>query len=140
MSKTLSTLIRLTQFQVDEKRRALKELQDQEDATNRAIADLRQQMVDEGVKAGSDPDMLRGYAAFVAGAKIKIAQFHSFLEHLQPQLDDARDQLALAFEEQKKVELTKQARDEEDRKERNRQEQQELDELGMLRHRRQKME
>lgn len=140
MSKTLSTLIRLNQFHVDEKRRALKELQEQEDATRQAIADLETAMVREGEAAGGNADMLRDHAAFVQGAKFKISQFEQFLEHLQPQLDQARDELAEAFEELKKAEITKDRRDEADRKEQNRLEQQELDELGMLRHRRRQQE
>ena len=136
MSKTLSTLIRLNQFHVDERRRALKQLQEQEDATLRAIAELHERMRSEGEAAGNDPDMLRGHAAFVQGAKIKIAQFEQFLEHLAPQLEQARNELAEAFEELKKAEITKERRDSEERRERDRQEQQELDELGMLRHRR----
>ena len=140
MSKTLSTLIRLNQFHVDEKRRALKQLQEQEGATRQAIAELEERMRSEGEAAGNDPDMLRGHAAFVQGAKFKIAQFEQFIEHLQPQLEAARDELAEAFEELKKAEITKERRDAEERKEQDRLEQQELDELGMLRHRRNQQE
>lgn len=136
MTDTLDTLVRLTQFQLDEKRRALKQVQDQEDATYVAIATMKSDRVREAEKAKEDVNLLQAYATFAAMTKTKIEGLEKFLEELAPQIEVARGELEEAFGEYKKVEISRDNRRAEELAEENRKEQIEMDELGMQGHRR----
>lgn len=136
MSDTLDTLVRLTKFELDEKRRALKFLQDQEDATYEAIKKLEDERIFEASKAKNDVHLLQAYGAFAAMAKKKIAALHLFLTELSPQLETAREELATTFGEYKKVEISRDNRRAKELEEQNHKEQKEMDDLGMQGHRR----
>ena len=136
MSDTLNTLVRLTQFELDEKRRALKALQDQEDATHAAISQLEKDRVYEAAKAKEDISLLKAYGSFAVMTKQKIGGLQAFLVELAPQLEAAREELTDAFGEYKKVEISRDNRRADELAEENRKEQIEMDELGMQGHRR----
>lgn len=138
--KTLNTLIRLAKFEVDERRRAMKVLLEREDEILRAIAELDDHVRIEAEAARNEPDFATSYGTFLRRARSERASLLEKLEELRPAIEAARDALAEAFEELKKVEITRDNRKEEIKREEERREQIELDEVGLQSHRREKGE
>ena len=140
MSNPLNSLVKLTSFQLDEMRRALKILQDQEDATNIAIQELKIELIREAenINKNTDINIAQSYGSFSTIVAKKIAGLEKFLDELTPQLENARDDLAMAFGEYKKMEISRDNQQTEVIKKNNHKEQLEMDELGMQGHRRNK--
>ncbi len=140
MSDPLNSLVKLTSFELDEMRRALKILQDQEDATNIAISELENELIREAKNINKDTDIgiAQSYGNFATMVAKKIAGLQLFLTELKPQLENARDNLAVAFGEYKKMEISYDNQQAEIMRKINHKEQLEMDELGMQGHRRNK--
>lgn len=137
MTKTLETLIRLHQLTLDERRRELKEVQDREDALQARLEGLDERLKREQKAAQDNPEYASAYSQFAHWARKERKRLEQAMIDLQPELDRARDRMAEAFAEKKRVEITRDNRNaEEDREQKNR-EQIELDEVGLQRHRRQ---
>ncbi|MEQ9487388.1 MAG: flagellar export protein FliJ [Alphaproteobacteria bacterium] len=133
--KTLKTLVRLAKFNVDDKRRVLAEVMAQVDAVQSRIDALEASVEHERKVASETPDLGPVFGQYAARAKADRTTMEKQLEALQPYVDQARDQLAEAFEEQKKYEITKDRRDEADRQDLDRKDQAVLDEVGLQAHR-----
>jgi len=103
--KSRETLIRLKRFQVDEKRRQVAQIEAMVAEFERMANDLEREISVEQDRAGiADP----GHFAYPTYAKAAIQRRDNLkrsAQELQGQLEDARAQLADAFEELKKVEI-----------------------------------
>lgn len=140
-SKGLKTLIRLSKFNVDEKRRMLTELQAREDAIIEEMKQSEVRLKEEQALASQD----------ATGAGFLYGNYHRAWmdrrEHQQIQLmavrhmiEQARDALAEAFRELKTYEITQRERERREREEADRKEQAFLDELGQQMHQRREAE
>lgn len=134
--KTIETLIRLAKLEVDERRRALADLLDQDDAFDRAIDRLDREVEGEREKARQDPEYATGYTAYAKHAANRRKALIDQKAALGEQILQARDALAVAFEEQKKYEITAENQTAAEAAEQNRREQAELDAMGLQSHRR----
>ena len=134
--KTIQTLIRLAKLEVDERRRALADLLEHDAALDRAIARLDREVEDEREKARQDPEYATGYAAYVKHAANRRKALVDQKAALGEKILEARDDLAVAFEEQKKYEITADNQAAAETAESNRREQAELDAMGLQNHRR----
>ncbi|MBX3512954.1 MAG: flagellar export protein FliJ [Xanthobacteraceae bacterium] len=103
--KSRETLIRLKRFQVDEKRRQVAQIEAMVAEFERMANDLEREITVEQDRAGiNDP----GHFAYPTYAKAAIQRRDNLkrsAQELHGQLEDARAQLADAFEELKKVEI-----------------------------------
>ncbi len=103
--KSRETLIRLKRFQVDEKRRQVAQIEAMVAEFERMANDLEREISVEQDRAGiADP----GHFAYPTYAKAAIQRRDNLkrsAQELQGQLEEARGQLADAFEELKKVEI-----------------------------------
>ncbi len=103
--KSRETLIRLKRFQVDEKRRQVAQIEAMVAEFERMASDLEREIAVEQDRAGiTDP----GHFAYPTYAKAAIQRRDNLkrsAQELHGQLEDARGQLAEAFEELKKVEI-----------------------------------
>lgn len=136
-SKGLKTLIRLSKFDVDEKRRMLTELQNREDII---LEDIRQhdiRLKEEQSLAAQDATGI----GYLYGSYHK--QWMDQRDHHQIALmacrhmiEQARDVLADAYRQLKTYEITQKERDRKEREETDRKEQAFLDELGQQIHQR----
>jgi len=133
--KTLETLVRLAKFNVDDKRRVLAEVMAQVDAVQARIDALARSVEHERQIAFDTPALGPTFGQFAAKAKADREAMEQQLAALQPYVDQAREQLAEAFEEQKKYEITKDRQDENGRLELDRKDQAVLDEVGLQSHR-----
>lgn len=140
MTKTLETLIRLHQLTLDERRRELKEVQDREAALRDKVTALVARLDRERKAAQENPDYAQAYSRFAQWARDEKKRLMQAIINLQPELEQARDRMAEAFAEKKRIEVMRDNRLAEEEADRKHKEQIELDEVGMQRHRRQQSE
>lgn len=133
--KTLETLVRLAKFTVDDKRRVLAEVMAQVDAVQVRMERLETSVEHERKIAFDAPELGPTFGQFAAKAKAEREAMEQQLIALQPYVDQAREQLAEAFEEQKKYEITKERQDETERLDLDKKDQAVLDEVGLQTHR-----
>lgn len=136
-AKGLKTLIRLSKFNVDEKRRTLTALQAREDAIIEEIRQGEEQLRREQELAAADATGVGfAYGAFQKAWMVRRDLMHQALAAVRQQIEVARDDLAEAFREQKTYEVTQANREKREREEADRKEQIFLDEIGLNMHRR----
>jgi flagellar FliJ protein len=103
--KSRESLIRLKRFAADEKRRRVAQIEAMMADFSRSIAELDDQIEAEQKRAGiSDPSHY-AYPTFAKAAMVRRDNLKTSVAELETQLEAAREQLAEAFEELKKVEL-----------------------------------
>jgi flagellar FliJ protein len=131
--KSRDTLIRLKKFQVDEKRRKVAQLESMIADFDRMAGDLEREIRVEQERAGiHDP----GHFAYPTYAKAAIQRRENIKrsgDELKAQLDAAKDMLADAFDELKKVELLDERDQQRERAAMDAQEQADLDAIGLMR-------
>ena len=131
--KSRDTLIRLKKFQVDEKRRKVMQIESMIAEFERMANDLEREIKVEQDRAGiHDP----GHFAYPTYAKAAIQRRENLkrsADELKGQFDEAKEALAEAFEELKKVELLDERDQMRERAAVEAQEQAELDAIGLMR-------
>jgi flagellar export protein FliJ len=102
--KSRDTLIRLKRFQVDDKRRRVAQIEMMIAEFDRMAADLDREIAMEEQKAGiADPNHF-AYPTYARAAAQRRDNLRQSAENLYGQLDDAKAELGVAFEELKKAE------------------------------------
>jgi flagellar protein FliJ len=140
-AKGLKTLIRLSKFNVDEKRRTLTALQNREDHIIEEIRKGEQQLKDEQELAAQDSTGVGFvYGAFQQAWMKRRDLMHQALVAVRQEIEKAREELAEAFRELKTYEITQANREKREREEADRKEQIFLDEVGSNIHRRKEKE
>lgn len=136
-SKGLKTLIRLSKFHVDERRRVLVALQNAEDKVLAEIATHANRLKEEQrLAAGDATGVGYLYGSYHRAWMDRRDNLDRSLAALRQQIEAARDALAQAYREQKTYEITQQERDRKEQEDRNRKEQSFLDEMGQQMHQR----
>lgn len=129
--KTRDTLIRLRRFELDEKRQKVTDIESMIADFEQMARDLDRQVEDEQARAGVSDINHFAYPTFAKAAIQRRDNLATSIQELQDKLDAAREELAEAFEEVKKVELIEERDQERNRISRNRAEMAELDEMGL---------
>ncbi len=137
-AKGLKTLIRLSKFTVDEKRRTLTALQNREDQVLAEIEAAEQQLRHEQQIARDDPGAGMFFGRFLGAWKDRRTAMEQALAAVRQQIEQARDELSEAFRELKTYEVTQANREKREREELDRKEQVFLDEIGQNTHLRRK--
>jgi len=136
MAKDLHSLIRYQGWQVDEKRRALGELLRIVKSLENRMHQLHEDLKSEQAAAAASPEVAGViYGSF---AQSFITERENLLDSIgkaEQKVAIAREELREAYQEQKKFEMTQEARDKKEEEERNLLEQKELDEIGAEVHR-----
>jgi flagellar export protein FliJ len=132
--KSRDSLIRLKRFQVDEKRRQVTQLEAMIADFNRMIADLDDQILGEQNRVGIHDITHFAYPTFAKAAIQRRDNLRVSIHDLEEKLGGARDELAEAVEELKKIELIEERDQSRDRAERDAAEQVALDEVASRRH------
>jgi flagellar FliJ protein len=131
--KSRETLIRLKKFQVDEKRRKVAQIETMIAEFERMAGDLEREIKGEQDRAGIHDPAHYAYPTYAKAAIQRRENLTRSCNELKAQLDDAKNALADAFEEQKKVELLDERDQARERTEENAREQADLDAIGLLR-------
>ncbi|MEP3231383.1 MAG: flagellar export protein FliJ [Hyphomicrobiales bacterium] len=129
--KSRESLIRLKQFQVDEKRRQLSAIEIMVNDFKRMATDLDNQILAEQERSGISDITHFAYPTFAKAAMTRRDNLLQSAEDLSGQLEAAQNALGEAVEELKKVELLEERDQGRSRMEAEAAEQAELDEVGM---------
>jgi flagellar export protein FliJ len=131
--KSRDTLIRLRKFQVDEKRRRVAQIESMIAEFERMGVDLEREIKTEQERAGIHDPSHFAYPTYAKAATQRRENLKRSANDLCVQLSEAKDELAEAFEELKKVELLNERDQAQERAEQNATEQMELDSIGIMR-------
>jgi flagellar protein FliJ len=131
--KSRETLIRLKKFQVDEKRRKVAQIEAMIAEFERMAGELEREIKGEQDRAGIHDPAHYAYPTYAKAAIQRRENLTRSCNELKTQLADAKNALAEAFEEQKKVELLDERDQARERTEENAREQSDLDAIGMMR-------
>ena len=129
--KSRKSLIQLRQFEVDERRQTVTDIENMMSELNQMIIDLERQIEVEQEKAGVSDVNHYAYPTFAKAAIQRRDNLKNSVSELEGRLEEARDGLAEAFEELKKVELIEERDAERARADAAAKEQAELDEIGV---------
>lgn len=136
MTKTLATLIKVSQHEVDDQRRVLAELETIRARLEQELDDLKAAVEHEKEVSRRDAEAASRWPAYLDWAMKREKEINGQITEMQNQIDAARDELQRRFETLKKYELAKQAADMAEAREAARQEQIELDEIASNQERR----
>src|SRR4249920_243111 len=103
--KSRDTLIRLKKFQVDERRRKVAQIEGMIAEFERMAGDLDREIRAEQERAGIHDPAHFAYPTYAKAAMTRRENLQRSADELKTQLDDAKNALAEAFDEMKKVEL-----------------------------------
>jgi flagellar FliJ protein len=131
MSSGLHTLIRLHKWRLDEKRRALAELQGLADKLTADAERLEAEIVAEQNIARASPEAGFGYGRFAKLSIERRRRLAQSLAQVQAQISDATEEMAEAFQELKRYELAQEGRDRRDMAKRKEKENAALDEVAL---------
>jgi len=135
MAKGLKSLVRLSEWNVDEKRRELATVLDEMAAAEQARVDLETEVLREQASAQDSPHEAGLYYGNYADNVInRREQIRQQIVSIETRVVEAREALNEAYREQKKYETVEKNRVEHEAKELAQKEQQILDELGLQNH------
>lgn len=124
------------EWNVDEKRRKLAELQRLEDELRGQIANLEEQLKIEQKAAADNPaEAGLTYANYAKQVMVRRENLQDSLSQMAHVILSAREDLAESYRELKKYEAVERNRGQRELEERNRLEQSVLDEVGLTMHR-----
>lgn len=133
MLKPLKTLIKITKYQLDEKRKILNSLLERKAQMIRTIKDLEDEIKAEEKKNETMPLELRMiFPYFVIMMRGRQEIILGEIERLNPQIEKATDELYEVFTENKKYEVLKDKKIEEMNFELTKKNQLELDEIALM--------
>ena len=131
--KSRDTLIRLKKFQVDEKRRKVMQIETMIAEFERMATDLEREIKVEQDRANIHDPAHFAYPTYAKAAIQRRENLKHSADELKVQLNDAKDALAEAFEDLKKVELLDERDQMRERAAEAAIEQSELDAIGLMR-------
>ena len=129
--KSRKSLIQLRKFEVDERRQTVGDIETMMGELQQMTIDLERQIEVEQEKAGVSDVNHYAYPTFAKAAIQRRDNLKTSIGELGVKLEEARDQLAEAFEELKKIELIDERDAAQVRAHEAAQEQAELDEIGI---------
>ncbi len=136
--KSLPTLIRLKQQQLDEKRLVLTRLETEAASIRSMIETLEVEVACETEAARGDAANTYGYGNYLARARARRQGLEARLAEVGELIAAAADEVAAAFREMKRFELAQTFAEQREAAEASRREQAILDEVGLTGYRRAK--
>lgn len=134
--RSIQTLIRIHRWQLDELRRKAAPLeQRRQELLDHGLA-LMEQLEKEHVAVAEGYGTATDLQIYKAGVMRQHAEINRQVAELEQTIERLRDQMANAFQDVKKFEITEEQRQETAKRERDHREQSQLDEIGLNNHRR----
>lgn len=134
--KGLAALIRLHSWRLDEKRRELADLQRLEDQFLEDARRLEAEVAAEQEFAKSSDSGAFSYGGFALGVIERRKRIEASVAEVRRRIEDKRAEVAEAFRELKRYEITQAARQKRERAEAERRTQASLDEMSLIQHQR----
>lgn len=129
-------LVRLRDWQLDEKRRALAEVQAEVDALIRKREALEEEVESEKRIASTSIEASMSYNAFANSVILRRERIAEEIAERREAVDEANQEMLEAFQELRKAEIVRDEFDAKERLKEARREQIELDEIAQTLHRR----
>jgi flagellar export protein FliJ len=129
--KGLPTLIRVRQWELEEKRRKLADLEGLAAQLDEAIQRLDDEVKMEQGIAGASHEVNFAYAPYAQAAIERRRTLLASLDDVKQQIEAAHEEVTIAYQELKKYEVAQDNRRRRTRAEANRREQIVLDEIGI---------
>lgn len=136
--KKAKTLIRLHKFELDEKRRELRALEDKMDALRHARKMIEVEVAEEQKKAKESLENSHTYAGYAQQVIQRRADMDKKISDLKPEIEKQELVVQMAYQELKKYEITAERAAKAEKQEELRREQAELDETAISGHQRKK--
>jgi len=127
----LDTLIQIAKAELDEKRRALTELETRRGGLMAEVNRLAAALEAERLRAKESYEAATAFPAFAKRVRERTAELREQIAELDREIGAATEAVSQAFRDMKKYEIVKERRAEEARIEESRREQQQLDEVGL---------
>ncbi len=127
----LQTLVRLHKWKVDEKRRALGELQALADRLAEEKRRLEDEVLAEQAAAKASGEVVFGYGAYAKTVIERRKRLEQSISQVERQIEAATDEMAEAFQELKRYELAQESRDKREREKLRKRENAMLDEVAV---------
>lgn len=137
---SLATVIRLHKWQLDEKRRALAELQNLADRLHGEAQRLEEEIRREQALATADFEASFAYAGYAKRAMDRRQRIAESIRQVEVQIAAATEAMAEAFQELKRFELAEEERQKREKEKQRRKENAMLDETAVIGHRRRQQE
>lgn len=134
--KGLRALIRLHTWELDGKRRELADLQRVEDGFHAELRRLADDMVVEQEFAKDSESGVFAYGGFAAGVIYRRKQLAQSIAEIQVRIEAKREEVAEAYQELKRYEITLANREKQERLEQERLDQANLDEISLVQYQR----
>ena len=134
----LHPLIRLHRWQLDEKRRALAELEALAERLRGQVASLDDELTREQAFAAEAEEPPQGFGAYAQAMLDRKARLAESIAEVDQQIAASQEQIAEAFQELKRFELVQEDRDRRAEARQKRRETQTYDEIGASRFQRRK--
>ncbi len=132
MARDLKALIRLHQWQVDEKRRALGQLFGDANDLEKQAVDLETEiLVEQDVAKGHSEELGFIYGPYAQAAIGRRADLVSSRAEVEEKIALAQDEMRDEYKDLKTYEISQEARDKNEESERQQREQAFLDEIGL---------
>ena len=137
---SLKTIIRLQKWKLDEKRRALSELQSLADRLMAEIERLKEEIAAEQNAARTNPEYAFTYSNYIRAAMERGERLTQSMGQVEAQISVATDEMAEAFQELKRYELAEEERLKREKDKLKRKEANMLDETALVGFRRRQQE
>ena len=140
MAANIKNLIRLNEWNVDEKRRKLGELLRLQGELEDQLKQLEADLIEQQKAAAADPTLAGlTYGAFAKQVIQRRENLQDSIDQMEFVIGHAQDELSDAYQELKKYETVESNRQRRFEREQNRREQIMLDEIALNQHRRKKI-
>ncbi|MBK4717349.1 flagellar FliJ family protein [Azospirillum sp. YIM DDC1] len=137
---SLKTIIRLQKWKLDEKRRALAELQSLADRLQAEIERLKEEIAAERDTARGNVEYAFTYSNYIQAAMERGKRLTQSMGQVEAQIAVATDEMAEAFQELKRYELAEEERLKREKEKLKRKEANMLDETALVGFRRRQQE
>ena len=139
MARDLHTLIRLNEWTVDQRRRALGDVLASLASLETGLEQLREELIKEQTIVRSSPEEAGFfYGNYATAVIIRREDLNQGIIRMEEQVAEAREKLNDAYQDLKKYEIAQESRDTREALELVRREQETLDEIGLQGYRRKK--
>lgn len=132
----MTGMIRLSKWQLDDKRRNLADLEKMKVGFLQNLTDLQNELTREQKKVSDSSVVDISYAAYAQQVMVRRLNIVNSMVEIDVSIEDLKDQVADAFKELKKYEVVEQRQRERELADRNRRQQVEMDEMALNMHRR----
>lgn len=131
LEKSLATLIKLTQQDLDNKRRDLNVFLDKKEALLKKKQDLLAALEIERERAATQADAAYAFTNFLINTRVQVENLDKAVQALEPFIIDLQNQIAEAFGELKKYDILLERKQLEALKEQERKETIRLDDIAL---------